>query len=110
MPISEKKLAANRANAMKSTGPKSSRNSAVKALNCAALADSVLIEGESRPRLIDLVKSQEAEFRPGTPTEPILVSNITTALSSVSSVFGHRAVLNSESHQPIENTGHMENA
>jgi hypothetical protein len=51
----------------------------MKPINCAALADAVLVDGESRPRFLELVKSLETEFQPETPTERILVSNMAVA-------------------------------
>ena len=82
MPLSEKKLAANRANAKKSTGPTSiagRRNSSRNATRHGILADVVLLEGESRERFIALVNSVTDEFRPETPTEITLVQKIAVA-------------------------------
>ena len=75
MQISDKKLAANRANAAKSTGPKqpSIRRSTATFEN---LANAILIEGESRPQFIALLHSVHAEFRPATPSECALVDKL----------------------------------
>jgi hypothetical protein len=75
MPLSDKQLAANRANAAKSTGPKtpSIRRNAVNFEN---LANAILIEGESRPQFIALLNSFFAEFLRATPTERGLVEKL----------------------------------
>jgi hypothetical protein len=75
MQISDKQLAANRANAAKSTGPKSPaiRRNAATFEN---LANAILIEGESRPRFIELLHSVYAEFLPETPSERALVEKL----------------------------------
>src|SRR6185437_10203063 len=75
MPISEKQLAANRANGVKSHGPKSPpiRRNAAAFEN---LANAILIEGESRPRFIALLNSFYAEFRPTTPSERALAEKL----------------------------------
>jgi len=60
MPISEKHLAANRANAAKSTGPLTIQgkiNTSRNAITHGILANSVLIQGESRERFAALVNS-----------------------------------------------------
>jgi hypothetical protein len=80
--ISEKQLAANRANALKSTGPRteagkvrSSRN----ALRHTALARSVLLRCESADRFRAFVDNFHHEFRPRTATEITLVNTMATA-------------------------------
>lgn len=82
MPISQKRLAANRANAAKSTGPTSpegkrisSRNGVSKSL----LPKSVLLEGESLPRFNELRDQLEKEFRVETFTEQLLVDSMVVA-------------------------------
>ena len=75
MSISEKKQAANRANAAKSTGPKHPsirKNSA----NFENLANAILIHGESRTQFIALLNSVFAEFLPSTPTERSLAEKL----------------------------------
>ena len=82
MPISDKKLAANRANAKKSRGPISimgRRNSSRNGTRHGILADVVLLDGESRERFIALLNSFIAEFQPETPTEDTLVQKIAVA-------------------------------
>jgi hypothetical protein len=75
MPLSEKQLAANRANAAKSTGPKTPsirRNAA----NFDNLANAILIEGESRTQFNALLRSLYIEFQPDTPSECALVEKL----------------------------------
>lgn len=82
MPISEKRLAANRANAAKSTGPRTpegKRNSSRNAARHGMLSNAVVIEGESRARFVELLTSYEEEFRPVTPTEQSLVETMVVA-------------------------------
>jgi hypothetical protein len=82
MALSEKKLATNRANAKKSTGPVSivsRRNSSRNSTRHGILADVVLLEGESRDRFIALVNSFVIEFQPATPTEETMVQKIAVA-------------------------------
>jgi hypothetical protein len=80
--ISEKQLAANRANAAKSTGPKTPggrRNSSRNAMTHGLLANSILIEGESKPRFLHLLASLVDEFEPSTPSEHMLVETMAVA-------------------------------
>ncbi len=82
MPISDKKLAANRANAQKSKGLVSiagRRNSSRNNTRHGILADVVLLEGESRERFTALVNSVIAEYQPETHTEFTLVQKIAVA-------------------------------
>jgi hypothetical protein len=82
MEISEKQLAANRANAAKSTGPKTPggrRNSSRNATTHGLLANSILIEGESKPRFLQLIASLVNEFEPSTPSEHMLVETMAVA-------------------------------
>jgi len=82
MEISEKQLAANRANAAKSTGPKTPggrRNSSRNATTHGLLANSILIDGESKPRFLQLVASLVNEFEPSTPSEHMLVETMAVA-------------------------------
>jgi hypothetical protein len=72
MPLSEKRLAANRANAKKSTGPRTiggKRNSSRNALKHGILAKTILVDGESRERFNELLGSLITEFEPATPDE-----------------------------------------
>jgi len=76
MPISEKKRAANKANAALSKGaitPVGKYNSARNNTRHGILADVVLIKGESRERFTALVHSFFNEFHPKTPAEIALV-------------------------------------
>ena len=70
MPISDKQLAANRANAAKSTGPKPRYGLQIK---------DILVTGESRDRFLKLLASLEAEFQPETDTEHGLVETMAVA-------------------------------
>jgi len=82
MALSEKKLAANRANGKKSKGPISvvgRRNSSRNGTRHGILADVVLLKGESRERFLALLNSFIAEFQPATPTEDTLVQKIAVA-------------------------------
>lgn len=75
-PISEQKLAANRLNAQKSTGPRSpegKRNSARNSSRHAILAQSILIDEESADRFTRHLNSFFADFRPSNNTERHLV-------------------------------------
>jgi hypothetical protein len=79
MPISEKRLAANRANAAKSTGPTSSTgkpNSARNSTRHGILANTTLIENESRERFVALVNAFNADFQPANHTERLLVEKM----------------------------------
>jgi len=82
MPLSEKKLAANRANAAKSTGPKTAegkRNTSRNATRHGILANTILIDGESRERFAALLNSCVLQFQPETPVEHSLVERIAVA-------------------------------
>jgi hypothetical protein len=82
MPISEKRLAANRANSKLSTGPATSAGKSISSRNGArksALSKFILIEGESAPRFDALLHDYESEFQPTTPTERAFVENMVIA-------------------------------
>ena len=89
MPLTEKQLAANRANAQKSTGPKTpggkhnsalnSRNSG-NSTNHGFLATSILLPGESRERFLELLSALITEFLPETTNEMALVETMVIAL------------------------------
>jgi hypothetical protein len=71
MSISEKQLAANRANAKKSTGPKTpggKHNSSRNALTHGLLSKSILVPGESEDRFLELLRQHINEWQPATPT------------------------------------------
>jgi hypothetical protein len=79
MELSEKRIAANRANSLKSTGPKTpsgKRNSSRNAMKHGLLARAVLIDGESRERFDELLISIHKEFQAETPTECALVEKM----------------------------------
>ncbi len=81
MPVSDRKLAANRANAQKSTGPKTpqgkqnSRNSRRKAF----LASTVVTDHESRGRFCNLLSSFYDEYQPEDNTERLLIEKMAVA-------------------------------
>jgi hypothetical protein len=82
MPISEKRLAANRANAKLSTGPATSEGKRASSRNGAkksGLAKLLLIDGESPARFDALFREYETEFLPTTPTERAFVENMVIA-------------------------------
>ncbi len=82
MPISEKRLAANRANAKLSRGPTSADGKRISSRNGAkksALAKFILIDGESAARFDALLRAYETEFQPTTPTELAFVENMVIA-------------------------------
>jgi hypothetical protein len=82
MPLSDKRIAANRANSLKSTGPTSiegKRNTSRNATRHGILANHVLIQGESRERFAALINSFEAEFQPETPSERLCVEKMATS-------------------------------
>ena len=82
MRITARKLAANRANALKSTGPRTpeglrraSRNNTRHGI----LANAILIEGESRDEFLALLAALDDEYHPETPTEFALVNKAAVA-------------------------------
>ena len=80
MPVSDRKLAANQANAAKSTGPKTERgkeNSSRNAIKHGLLSNSIVLEGgESKERFAAILNSFMAEFRPETPNEEVFVEKM----------------------------------
>lgn len=79
MELNEKQLAANRANALKSTGPKTpagKRISSRNAIRHGFLAQSILLPGESRERFFELFSSLLSQFSPATPYEYALVDTM----------------------------------
>ncbi len=84
-PISERKLAANRANAKRSTGPRTAAGKARSrwnALKHGVLSESLIPEPlehyESRASFDSLLEGLREEFAPATPAEGILVEAIAT--------------------------------
>ena len=77
-----KQIEANRANAKKSTGPKTSVGKAISARNLTShghLAAAVVLPSESVGRFYKVLDNLIAEFKPSTPTENILVENMAVA-------------------------------
>jgi hypothetical protein len=82
MPISEKRLAANRANAKLSRGPTSVAGKRISSRNGVKNYDIsmfILLEGESAPLFKELLRSYEEEFQPATPTERSFVESMVIA-------------------------------
>jgi hypothetical protein len=80
--ISEKRLAANRANARKSTGPRSPEGKAAarfNALKSGIDAKSNVIPGESAATLEALAAAYHDRFRPGSPEQVFLVDLLVSA-------------------------------
>jgi len=82
-PTSDRKVAANRANARRSTGPRSTLGKARSSLNAirhgilARAAFNVTLEGEAkRAEFDDLVRGLAQEFQPRTPSEQMLVQQL----------------------------------
>lgn len=109
MPISEKRLAANRANAKLSTGPATPAGKRISSRNGAKKSDLskvILIEGESAARFDGLLREYESEFQPTTPTERAFVENMVIARwHQARSLALHSAAINYE----IRNQCEMEN-
>jgi hypothetical protein len=79
MPLSEKQLASNRANAVKSRGPVTAggrRNSSRNALKHGMFAQTILLPGESRERFLKLLADLTTEFDATTPNELALVETM----------------------------------
>jgi hypothetical protein len=77
--ISEKQLAANRANAKKSTGPRTAAgkaSSSRNALKSAIYANAIIIEGEDRDDLDALRDGYYRDFAPATTDERILLDKV----------------------------------
>ena len=82
MALSEKRIAANRVNSTKSTGPKTpggKRNSSRNALTHGLLARTILIDDESSDRFDELLGSFTNEFEPATPDEYAMVETMAVA-------------------------------
>ena len=78
----EKQIAANRLNAMKSTGPRTERGKRIAAANSRRdwnLADTVLITNESRKHFIGYLHSYIDHYKPQTPHERDLVETMAVA-------------------------------
>jgi hypothetical protein len=78
----EKQIAANRANAAKSSGPRTPEGKAVVSRNAARhalLAKSFVLQSECPARFKTFVESFYAEYHPSTPTETAMVDTMATA-------------------------------
>lgn len=83
MTASEQQLAANRANATKSTGPKTSNGKAVVSANAtkhAILSDRVLVDGEKPAEFRELLQELDAALDPVGIVEAALVERITISI------------------------------
>src|SRR5581483_3056102 len=79
---SEKQIAANRANAAKSTGPRTPEGKARTSQNRArhsTLAGCTVLRAEDRESFADFVSGFHAEYQPATATELALVDTMATA-------------------------------
>ena len=86
MEISDKKRAASQANGRKSKGPKTpegKRASSRNALRHGILADTILIEGESRERFISFYKSLVQELAPQGLSEELLAERAAVDIGGV---------------------------
>ncbi len=84
--ITARMIAANRANARRSTGPRtaagkarSRRNGLVHGLRAATLAPPLLADAAERARYDALVDALRAEFRPAWPLEELLIRSLAEA-------------------------------
>ena len=78
----DKQIAANRLNALKSTGPKTPEGRAAVRLNGVKhglTAKTLVLPGENESDFIALLESHEAEHSPATPTEEALVLQLVMA-------------------------------
>ena len=76
---SEKQIAANRANALKSTGPRTDEGKAAVRLNAlrhGLYASTAVLPGESREEFEQLCDAVEAEWQPETPTASFFAERI----------------------------------
>jgi hypothetical protein len=82
MTISQKQLEANRANALKSTGPRTPEGKAIVALNPirhGLLSKEVLLATEDESALVDMGKRMRHDLAPAGELEMILVDRIISA-------------------------------
>jgi hypothetical protein len=82
MQLSEKRLAANRANAKLSTGPRTAAgkiNSSRNAITHGFTAQSILLPGESRSKFLKLIADLTTEFQPATTDQHGLVVTMAVA-------------------------------
>ena len=95
-PVSARKLAANRANAQRSTGPRTDAGKARSSLNAlrhgilARAAFNVTIEGARRRREFEaLVEGLAAEFQPQTESEHLMVQQLAGCYWRLAKVWRH---------------------
>jgi hypothetical protein len=110
MPTSDKRIAANRANATLSTGPTSPAGKRISSRNGARKSDIsrfILIDGESSARFDAHLRAYEDEFQPTTPTERTFVESMVVAKWHQSRVIAlHSAAINYEMRiQRSDDTG-----
>ena len=109
MQLSEKRLAANRANAAKSTGPKTIQgklNTSRNATRHGILANTVLIQGESREQFAALLNSYTAQFQPQTPVEHSFVERVAVAQWRQNRIWAAEAAgISREMQNQAESTG-----
>jgi hypothetical protein len=93
MTISDRKLAANRANALLSTGPRTPEGKAKSSKNATRhgmLAKTIVLEGESEERFQELLLSLIAEFHPRTPAENAVIETMAAANWGLMRTWGMR--------------------
>jgi hypothetical protein len=78
--ISQAKLAANRENAQKSTGPKDTSVTRYNAIKHGLMSKDVLMAGESKQELAELGRQLRAEMQPEGELEEILVDRIVSSV------------------------------
>ena len=83
LPMTDRQATANRANALKSTGPKTEEGKAVVATNGirhGILSSRLLLESERPEEFAELADSLQAALRPSGALEVVLVDKIATAI------------------------------
>ena len=82
MALSEKRLAANRANAAKSTGPRTAigkHNSSRNGTKHGLLSNAILVDGESRAHFVEILNTLENDYQPADHTERTLIQAMAVA-------------------------------
>jgi hypothetical protein len=90
----DKQIAANRLNALKSTGPKTPEGRAAVRLNGLThglTAETLVLPGESQTDFQALLDSHEAEHQPSNPTEEALVLQLVMADWRLRRLYNHEA-------------------
>jgi hypothetical protein len=75
-------IAANRLNAMKSSGPRTAEGKAASRMNAlrhGVDAQSIVIPGEDPEELVDLARDYRHQFRPNSPEQEFLVETLVNA-------------------------------